>query len=142
MVRVMTNVSFTPAGPPETVLPAPAPGLVSLLASDTPSAVAAHPEDPLGWADLGDEARRDGAPELTIYAYYRVGYHRGLDLLRKHGWKGSGYVRWEHPSNRGFLRCLRGLGEMAAAIGEDHEAERCRQFLAELDPSDRSEHHN
>jgi hypothetical protein len=136
MVRVMTNVSFNPAGPHETVLPEPDPDLVRLLATNPASAVATHPDDPLGWADLGDEARRDGAPELTIYAYYRVGYHRGLDLLRKHGWKGSGHVRWEHPSNHGFLRCLQGLGEMAAIIGEDHEAERCREFLAQLDPSD------
>ena len=130
----MTNVSLTPAGPPETVLPEPDPDLASLLTTSVTAAVAAHPDDPLGWAELGDLARTDTSSDLTAYAYYRVGYHRGLDLLRKNGWKGSGYVRWQYPSNRGFLRCLRGLGEMAAAIGEDHEAERCRELLAQLDP--------
>src|SRR5690606_13029615 len=90
------------------------------------------------WASLGDAAREAGEPDITVYAYYRVGYHRGLDLLRKNGWKGTGYVRWGHPSNRGFLRCLRGLGEAAKWIGEDEEAERCAQFLSQLDPSLRS----
>jgi hypothetical protein len=64
-----------------------------------------------------------------------VGYHRGLDALRANGWRGSGYVRWEAPSNRGFLRCLSGLAQMAAAIGETAEAERCELFCAQLDPS-------
>jgi hypothetical protein len=64
-----------------------------------------------------------------------VGYHRGLDALRAHGWRGSGYVRWSAPSNRGFLRCLSGLAHMAAEIGEVAEAERCELFCAQLDPS-------
>jgi hypothetical protein len=72
---------------------------------------------------------------ISRYAAYRVGYHRGLDALRASGWRGSGYVRWSDPTNVGFLRCLRGLGEVAATIGEDDEAERCRQFLDQLDPS-------
>lgn len=130
----MTDVSFTPTGLPETILPDPDPDLVSGLESDVAAAVARHPDDPLGWAVLGDAARRDGSPDLTAYAYYRVGYHRGLDMLRKNGWKGSGYVRDRHPSNRGFLRCLTGLAEMAAVIGETTEAERCHQFLRQLDP--------
>jgi Protein of unknown function (DUF3151) len=57
-----------------------------------------------------------------------------LDALRANGWRGSGYVRWSEPSNQGFLRALSGLGAMAAAIGEHDEAERCSQFLAQLDP--------
>jgi len=130
----MTDVSFTPTGPPETILPDPDSELLAALDFDPPTAVARHPADPLGWAVLGDLAKTDGSPRLTAYAYYRVGYHRGLDLLRKNGWKGSGFVRWDHPSNQGFLRCLRGLGEMAEAIGEGDEAERCQQFLAQLDP--------
>jgi hypothetical protein len=44
-------------------------------------------------------------------------------------------VRWEHPSNRGFLRCLDGLRATAGAIGEAEEEERCAQFLLQLDPS-------
>ncbi len=84
-----------------------------------------------GWAELGDLGR----DRIERYAAYRVGYHRGLDTLRAHGWRGSGYVRWSEPTNRGFLRCLRGLGEMAADIGEIDEADRCRTFLLQLDPS-------
>jgi hypothetical protein len=64
-----------------------------------------------------------------------VGYHRGLDRLRASGWRGSGYVRWAHPTNRGFLRSLAGLERMAAAIGERDEQERCALFLRQLDPS-------
>jgi Protein of unknown function (DUF3151) len=55
--------------------------------------------------------------------------------LRANGWRGSGYVRWSEPTNHGFLRSLRGLGEMAEAIGETDEAERCHLFLLQLDPS-------
>jgi hypothetical protein len=136
----MTDVSFSPEGPPDTVLPASDPDLVTAVESgDTASieaAVTSHPSDPLAWAAIGDLSRGSGAPVITSYAYYRVGYHRGLDLLRKHGWKGSGRVRSTHPSNLGFLRCLAGLADMAAAIGEDDEAERCHQFLEMLDPAD------
>jgi hypothetical protein len=82
------------------------------------------------WAELGDLGR----DAVERYAAYRVGYHRGLDRLRANGWRGSGYVRSSHPENVGFLRCLRGLGEMAAAIGEADEAERCATFLLQLDP--------
>ena len=82
------------------------------------------------WAELGDLGRDD----IERYAYYRVGYHRGLDALRANGWRGSGYVRWSEPTNRGFLRALAGLGAMAAAIGETDEAERVATFLVQLDP--------
>jgi hypothetical protein len=93
--------------------------------------VAAHPRLCDGWAALGDLGR----DTIERYAAYRVGYHRGLDALRANGWRGSGYVRWSAPGNVGFLRCLAGLGVMAAAIGETDEAERCTQFLQQLDPS-------
>ena len=83
------------------------------------------------WARLGDAARDDA----EAYACYRVAYHRGLDRLRANGWRGSGYVRWADVPNRGFLRGLQGLGRTAARIGEQDEAERCSQFLAQLDPS-------
>jgi hypothetical protein len=68
------------------------------------------------------------------YAAHRVGYHRGLDRLRANGWRGSGYVRWQHPENRGFLRALHGLATAAGGIGETDEAERCELFLRQLDP--------
>jgi hypothetical protein len=84
-----------------------------------------------GWARLGELARDD----VEAYACYRVGYHRGLDRLRQSGWRGSGYVRWQHEENRGFLRALQGLHAMATAIGERDEAERTAHFLAQLDPT-------
>jgi hypothetical protein len=82
------------------------------------------------WARLGDLAGDD----VEAYAYFRVGYHRGLDRLRQSGWRGSGYVRWRHETNRGFLRALDGLARTAAAIGESDEAERCAEFVHQLDP--------
>ena len=83
------------------------------------------------WAQLGRLAR----DEVEAYACFRVGYHRGLDRLRgEAGWRGSGYVRWRHETNRGFLRALEGLQEAAAAIGETDEQERCANFLHQLDP--------
>ena len=93
--------------------------------------VAAHPRSLDGWAAHGDLGR----DVMDRYAAYRVGYHRGLDALRANGWRGSGYVRWSAPGNRGFLRCLLGLHLMATEIGEADEAERCAQFLVQLDPS-------
>jgi hypothetical protein len=136
----MSDVHFSGTGPDETILPDPDPELVAALdsaAGDRAAirrAVERFPAEPLAWATYADATRAEGKPAISVYAYYRVGYHRGLDSLRKHGWKGSGYVRSEHPSNQGFLRCLKGLGDMAAEIGETEEAERCRQFLQQLDP--------
>ncbi|HEY3701740.1 MAG TPA: DUF3151 domain-containing protein [Acidimicrobiales bacterium] len=127
--------------PPETELPpAPAAAREQLQAAlevgpeERRAAVAkvaaAFPRYLEAWASLGDLAR----DEVEAYAYFRVGYHRGLDALRAAGWRGSGYVRSAHEPNRGFLRCLDGLARVAAAIGETDEAERCRQFLRQLDP--------
>ena len=83
------------------------------------------------WARLGDEGR----DTIERYAAYRVGYHRGLDTLRASGWRGSGYVRHAHEGNRGFLDCLGGLAVQAAEIGEAAEAQRCAEFLHQLDPN-------
>jgi SAM-dependent methyltransferase len=82
------------------------------------------------WARLGELARDD----VEAYACFRVGYHRGLDRLRQSGWRGNGYVRWRHETNRGFLRSLEGLRQAAASIGETAEEERCAEFLRQLDP--------
>lgn len=92
--------------------------------------VADHPTFLEGWAMLGVLGQRT----IERYAYARVGYHRGLDALRAAGWGGSGLVRWEHPSNRGFLRCLAALRDAAEAIGETEEVERIQEFLVFLDP--------
>jgi Protein of unknown function (DUF3151) len=93
--------------------------------------VRSAPGSSVAWAELGSLARDD----VEAYACFRVGYHRGLDSLRRAGWKGSGFVRWAHGPNRGFLRCLDGLRAAAGAIGEADEEERCEQFLVQLDPS-------
>lgn len=92
--------------------------------------VGEHPTFLEGWAMLGVLGERT----IERYAFARVGYHRGLDALRAAGWGGSGLVRWEHPSNRGFLRCLAALRDAARAIGEDDEVERIAEFLVFLDP--------
>lgn len=84
-----------------------------------------------GWAALAAHGR----DAIERYAYARVGYHRGLDAIRRAGWGGTGYVRWEHPTNRGFLRCLTRLRDAAREIGEDDEVTRLDAFLVELDPS-------
>jgi hypothetical protein len=83
-----------------------------------------------GWARLAQLGR----DPVERYAYARVGYHRGLDTLRASGWRGSGYVRWRHEPNRGFLRALEGLRSAAAEIGEADEEERCAHFLRQCDP--------
>lgn len=137
-------VNLSASGPPETVLdPEPADALERLQAASrlldderraaVAAVVADHPRCLHAWAALGDGAR----DHVEAYAAYRVGYHRGLDRLRANGWRGTGYVRWTHPENTGFLRSLDGLRSAAEAIGELDEAERCAQFLAQLDPSGR-----
>lgn len=122
---------------PEVVLP-PEPADVvaraaaALSAGDRRAAagvVRGTPRSLVGWATLGDLE----ADDVARYAAYRVGYHRGLDTLRANGWRGAGRVSSRHETNLGFLRCLRGLGEMATAIGEIDEAERIEIFVAMLD---------
>lgn len=134
-------IGLSPTGLPSTVLPAAEPAAQQLLdaALQAPAEVrrtqvaqvaARYPRWLDAWAALGDLGR----DPIERYAAYRVGYHRGLDTLRANGWRGSGYVRWDHPTNRGFLRSLAGLGAMAAAIGETDEAERIALFVMQLDP--------
>jgi hypothetical protein len=134
-------VNLSTSGPPETVL-APeeadaterltrALGEDPAIRHDAVSAVVRdHPRFLDGWAQLG----RLGRDDMESYAAFRVGYHRGLDRLRQSGWRGNGYVRWRHESNRGFLRALEGLRATAERIGEIDEAERCELFLHQLEP--------
>jgi hypothetical protein len=117
------------AGPPPTHLPEDPAAAELEAGARTDDVVRAHPESPLAWATLAEQARASGAADLTVYAYARVGYHRSLDLLRRNGWKGHGLVPWEHEPNRGFLRALAALARAAEAIGETSEAERCSTFL-------------
>lgn len=98
--------------------------------------VARHPESSLGWALLAEGALSAGSlqGDLTAYAFARTGYHRGLDSLRRAGWRGTGPIPWEHEPNRGFLRALWALARAAERIGESAEHERCVTFLAESSP--------
>lgn len=135
-------MSFGGTGIPQTVLPVEADEVLAALDAvaslaveeqlEAAAAVAAdHPRSLAAWAALGARGRST----IESYAYYRIGYHRGLDALRQNGWRGSGYVRWEHETNRPFLRCLAGLWTCAQAIGETDEVERCELFLKQLEPS-------
>ncbi|HEX3930931.1 MAG TPA: DUF3151 domain-containing protein [Nocardioides sp.] len=123
------------AGPPPTHLP-PDPASGELERGDAPAAVVRrHPASPTAWAALAQQARDEGADDVTVYAYARVGYHRSLDLLRRNGWKGHGPVPWEHEPNRGFLSALALLAVSARAIGEDDEWQRCSEFLRDSSPA-------
>lgn len=129
--------------PAETKIEEPSGSLARLERASSADGVkevaAEHPECLSAWAALGEEALAAGEP-VAAYAYFRVGYHRGLDRLRGAGWRGSGRVPWSHPGNRGFLRSLRGLGRAAEAIGEADEAQRCSSFLDQLAPEVHGEH--
>jgi len=127
-----------PVGEPaHTSIEEPDGSLEALAAATGPAAVAEvaalHPTCLAAWATLGELALRDGRP-VEAYAYFRVGYHRGLDRIRRAGWRGTGQVPWSSEGNRGFLRSLAGLAQAAAAIAEHDEADRCRRFLHDLAP--------
>jgi Protein of unknown function (DUF3151) len=99
------------------------------------AAVAARfPAYSAAWAALAANALAEDKP-VTAYAYARTGYHRGLDALRRSGWKGHGPIPWSHEPNQGFLRALHSLSRAADAIGETDEAARCAEFLRDSDPA-------
>jgi hypothetical protein len=126
--------------PAPTLLPA-TPEADRELAEGTPAAEVAahHPTVSAAWAALAegaiDRAERQLTDTVEAYAYARTGYHRGLDALRRNGWKGYGPVPWSHEPNRGFLRCVTVLAKAAEAIGEHDEQARCIQLLRDCDPS-------
>ncbi|WP_380163636.1 DUF3151 domain-containing protein [Jannaschia sp. R86511] len=139
------------AGPAATHLPA---GLhepaEQALAAGTPAATvaASAPASSLAWAVLAEEAlaradtaRGEGDDEqrlshaIAAYAYARTGYHRGLDALRRSGWKGHGPVPWAHGPNQGFLRSVRALAGAAEHVGEADEVTRLGALLADCDPT-------
>lgn len=126
-------------GIPETRLPAEPDVLDDL--SNLPDDLAAneaivekHPTSSLAWAEAAESAHRKGM-RLVAYAYARVGYHRGLDALRKAGWRGQGPVPWSHEPNRGVLRCFWLLRRAAEDIGEAGEVERLDALLRDSDPT-------
>ena len=122
---------------PETLLPAE-PEVTEALSrtatQDIATVVAAHPKSSLAWSALADYTHSQGRL-LEAYAYARVGYHRGLDALRKAGWRGQGPIPWSHEPNRGVLRALFALRRAAAEIGETDEFERLTAFLEGADPT-------
>jgi hypothetical protein len=131
----MTERENLLGGPPPTLLPDEPEPRTALERGDDPAEVAAQwPTSSAAWAELADRAFAAGRV-VESYAYARVGYHRGLDALRRNGWKGHGPVPWSHAPNRGFLRSLHALGRAAGAIGEADEEQRCRQFLDDSDPT-------
>jgi hypothetical protein len=122
---------------PETLLPAE-PEVISELdrtgKHEVARVVAAHPTSSLAWAELANIAHAEGRT-LDSYAYARVGYHRGLDALRKAGWRGQGPIPWRHEPNRGVLRAFYALRRAAGEIGEAGEVERLTALLNGSDPT-------
>ncbi len=111
------------------------PGLpVATPAAQVGAIVAEHLTSSLAWAALADVAYDEGR-DLDSYAYARVGYHRGLDALRKAGWRGHGPVPWRHEPNRGVLRALFALRRAARLIGDTDEFVRLTTFLNDSDAS-------
>ena len=121
-------------GPEPTRLPVD-PAAAALAAGEDPADVAAaNPASSIAWATLAENALAE-KHTVAAYAYARTGYHRGLDQLRRNGWKGFGPIPWSHEPNQGFLRALGALMRAAKAIGETDEVERIRGFLADSDPA-------
>ncbi|WP_345215681.1 DUF3151 domain-containing protein [Georgenia halophila] len=125
--------------PEPTLLPAEldSPARTALDDGEDPRAVAArNPATSLAWARLAREAL-DAGDAVAAYAFARTGYHRGLDALRKAGWRGAGPVPASHVPNQGFLLSVHALAEAAAAIGEEEEHARCLALLDDSDPQAR-----
>ncbi len=116
-------------GIPETLLP-PDPAAEAVAADEERlgRVAAAYPASSLAWAVLAEAALDAGHP-VQAYAYARTGYHRGLDALRRAGWRGQGPIPWSHEPNRGFLRSLAALTRAAGEIDEQDEQSRCVDFL-------------
>lgn len=124
-------------GPEPTLLPGDPAAEAELDAAENPAIVAAaHPSASIAWAVLAENALDDDQA-ITAYAYARTGYHRGLDQLRRNGWKGFGPVPFRHEPNQGFLRCVGALARAAQAIGEVPEYQRCLDLLDDCDPAAR-----
>ncbi|RII43225.1 DUF3151 domain-containing protein [Galactobacter valiniphilus] len=129
------NLGDNLLGVPATLLPVNAELDARFAAGDEPEDLARQfPAAQLPWALMAEDAWHEGR-EVESYAFARVGYHRGLDALRKAGWRGQGPVPWEHEPNRGFLRALYALRRAAGAIGETEEVDRIGQFLRDSDPT-------
>jgi hypothetical protein len=124
--------------PDPTLLPEEPEAAEALAAAEDFAAVqqvaARFPSNSAAWGRLASLALASG-DTVAAYAYARTGYHRGLDQLRRNGWRGAGPVPWSHEPNRGFLQCLYSLDRAAGIIGETDEADRCAEFLDDCDPA-------
>ncbi|MCV7087316.1 DUF3151 domain-containing protein [Mycolicibacter hiberniae] len=124
--------------PDPTLLPGDPDAEAALRGNQNPEVVAAaYPAASVAWAVLAEAALAENKA-VTAYAYARTGYHRGLDQLRRNGWKGYGPVPYSHEPNRGFLRCVAALARAATSIGEADEQARCLALLDDCDPGARS----
>ena len=135
--RTDTPRSANLLGIPETLLPddfVDVEVAEKLVDGDPREIASAHLDSPLALAILAQDALEDG-DEVAAYAYARTGYHRGLDALRRNGWRGQGPVPASHAPNRGFLRALVMLGETSRRLGDEAEHERVQDFLREADPT-------
>ena len=121
-------------GPPPTLLPEDPAARELEQGCSVEEVVASHPTSSLAWAVLSDDAWAQHRV-LESYAFARVGYHRGLDALRRNGWKGHGPVPWSHEHNQGFLRCLQALHRAAESINETDEVQRLDAFMTDCDPA-------
>lgn len=121
-------------GPPPVHLPVDPAAQELAGGTSAEDVVRGQPTSSLAWAVLA-EAALDRGDDVAAYAYARVGYHRGLDMLRRNGWKGAGPVPWSHVPNQGFLRSLSALGQAAALFEEEDEVTRVRAFLLDADPN-------
>ncbi|MDQ3406116.1 MAG: DUF3151 domain-containing protein [Actinomycetota bacterium] len=122
-------------GPEPTLLPErPEPQSAIEGGQDATKVAASWPDFSEAWAVLAEKALDDGQP-IAAYAYARTGYHRGLDQLRRNGWKGFGPVPWSHRPNQGFLRALGALARAARAIDDTEEYQRCATLLDDSDPA-------
>lgn len=135
MAEDQTHQNLLAEAEPATRLP-PDPAIAELAdhgRQDFLSVVRDFPASSLCWALLAEGSLMAGTEgaDVAAYAYARTGYHRGLDALRKAGWKGRGPIPWEHLANQGFLRSLWALSVAADRVGEQDEAQRCEQFLRE-----------
>ena len=135
----MTGINLL-GEPAPTLLPGNPEAEAEFAVGSTAAEVAAHhPTYSAAWAALAEESmdrpERLLGDTIAAYAYARTGYHRGLDALRRNGWKGHGPVPWSHEPNRGFLRCVTLLARAAESIGETDEHERCIALLKACDPS-------
>ncbi|MGV8966357.1 MAG: DUF3151 domain-containing protein [Cellulomonas sp.] len=129
-------------GPAPVLLPATHPDTAARAAlaagASVRDVVRQEPASSYLWALLAEEAlapagdtRPAPADPVAAYAYARTGYHRGLDALRRAGWRGQGPVPVDHVPNQGVLRAVLALSEAADAIGETAEADRCAQLLVD-----------